>query len=147
MSNWLQGIYEDSWQAVETFFNSGMSSSSLAFNLRNSTSSITNGTKRVKVIDFGSQVESQELMLFIALMPGADRNVGIRVQLHPIDKEYLPSNVKLVLLSELGEIIQEVQGNVEDNYVQLKLFEGEVGEYFNIQVILNSYEAIEKFVI
>ncbi len=165
LSAWLQGIHEASWQAIETFFSSN--TSSLAFNFRNSTSLNPTSIKRAKIIDLGPQpksqtidsqtidsqtidsqtTNSQKVILLVALIPGADRQIGIRIQLHPQDNEYLPNNIKLVLLSELGEIIQEVRSRVEDNYVQLKLFEGEVGECFNIQVILNGYQVTEKFAI
>ena len=190
LSAWLQGIYEASWQAIETFLESN--TSNLAFNFRSTTSSSATSIKRAKVIDLGLQaesqklksqklepqklepqklepqklksqklepqklepqklepqkLESQKLIILVALMPGANQQIGIRVQLHPIDHECLPDNIKLVLLSELGEIIQEVQAKVEDNYVQLKLFEGEVGERFNLQITLNSYQVTESFVI
>ena len=160
LSAWLQGIYEDSWQAIETLLN--LNNNTLAFNFRSSTSSITTNIKRAKVIDFSSsiksqgiesqkvesqEVESQKFIVLVALTPGANQHTGIRVQLHPIDEKYLPNNIKLILLSESGEIIQEVQAKVEDNYIQLKLFEGEVGEFFNIKVVLNTYEVMESFVI
>ena len=73
--------------------------------------------------------------------------MGIRIQLHPINNEHLPLNIKLVLLSESAEVIQEVQSRFQDNYVQLKLFEGEIGECFSIQVILDSYQVTELFII
>ena len=95
----------------------------------------------------GAEIESQKVVLLVALIPEANQQVSIRVQLHPIDNEYLPNNIKLVLLSSEEEIIQEVQARVEDNYVQLKLFEGEVGEYFSIQVIRDGYRITENFVI
>ena len=150
LSAWLQGIYEASWQTIETFLNPNINA--LAFNFRNSTSSIPSSIKRAKVIDFGLQAESgkvksERVILLVALMPGANQNTGIRVQLHPIDDEYLPKNIKLVLLSDSEEIIQEVQAKAEDNYIQLKLFEGEVGEIFNLQVTLNSHQVTESFVI
>ncbi|MBR8836495.1 MAG: DUF1822 family protein [Stigonema ocellatum SAG 48.90 = DSM 106950] len=144
LSNWLLCIYDASWQAIETFFNS--SSSSLAFNFRSSASLSTTSIKRAKMIDLGAEIESQKVVLLVALIPD-NQLVSIRVQLHPIGNEYLPNNIKLVLLSSGEEIIQEVQARVQDNYVQLKLFEGEVGECFSIQVILNDYQMIENFVI
>lgn len=145
LSHWLTCIYDASWQTIETFFNS--TSSSLAFNFRSSTSLSTASIKRAKVIDLGAEIESQKLMLLVALSPLANQQVSIRVQLHPIGDEYLPNNIKLVLLSSEGDIIQEVQTRDQDNYVQLKLFEGEVGECFSVQVILDGYQMTENFVI
>ena len=119
LSHWLTGIYDASWQAIETFFNS--TSSSLAFNFRSSASLSTASRKRAKVIDLGAEIESQKVMLLVALIPVANQQVSIRVQLHPIGDEYLPNNIKLVLLSSERDIIQEVQARDQDNYVQLKL--------------------------
>ncbi len=145
LSNWLTGIYDASWQVIETFFNS--TSTSLAFNFRSSATLSTASIKRAKVIDLGAEIESQKVMLLVALIPFANQQVSIRVQLHPVGDEYLPNNIKLVLLSSKEDLIQEVQARVQDNYVQLKLFEGEVGEGFSIQVILDSYQMTENFVI
>ncbi|MEH1840037.1 MAG: DUF1822 family protein [Nostoc sp.] len=55
--------------------------------------------------------------------------------------------MKLVLFSVQGEILQEVQGRIQDSYVQLKLFDGEVGECFSIQINLNNYQITENFII
>lgn len=145
LSAWVQGIYEASWQGIETFFNSN--TDSLAFNFRSSPSLNAESIKRAKTIELGAQAESQKVALLVTLFPEAKQEVGIRVQLHPVDNKYLPHNIKLVLLSELGEIIQEVQARVEDSYIQLKLFEGEVGECFKIQVILDRHQVTENFVI
>ncbi|WP_016875755.1 DUF1822 family protein [Chlorogloeopsis fritschii PCC 9212] len=58
----------------------------------------------------------------IAIAPLPEQKVEILVQLHPVgEKAYLPSNHRLKLLSELGEIIQEVISRSNDNYIQLKL--------------------------
>ena len=145
LSHWLLNIYDASWQAIETFFSS--TSSSLAFNFRSSPSLSTASKKRAKVIDLGAEIKSQKVILLVALIPLANQQMSIRVQLHPIVDEYLPNKIKLVLLSSEEGIIQEVQTRDQDNYVQLKLFEGEVGESFSVQVIFDSDQSIENFVI
>lgn len=140
---WLQGIYESSWQAIETF---NSNTNSLAFNFRSSTQLRPVKMERAKIIDLGGEA-SQKVVLVVALIPSADQVISIRVQLHPLDDEYLPSTIKLVLLAESGEMIQEVQARVQDNYMQLKLFEVDPGESFSIQVVLDSYEFKENFFI
>ena len=140
---WLQGIYESSWQAIETF---NSNTNSLAFNFRSSTQLRPVKMERAKIIDLGGEA-SQKVVLVVALIPSADQVISIRVQLHPLDDEYLPSTIKLGLLAESGEMIQEVQARVQDNYMQLKLFEVDPGESFSIQVVLDSYEFKENFFI
>ncbi|MBD2771825.1 DUF1822 family protein [Iningainema tapete] len=145
LSRWLENIYETSWQAIETFLDSN--TSSLAFNFRSSSAFSVNSIKRAKLIDLGMEIDSQKVVLLVALLPEANQ-FGVRVQLHPTGGEnYLPTNIKLVLLSSDGEIIQEVQARVQDNYIQLKRFDVEVGECFSIQVAVDSFQITEDFVI
>ncbi|MBP5976997.1 DUF1822 family protein [Brasilonema sp. CT11] len=146
LSRWLEGIYDTAWEAIETFLPSN--SSSLAFNFRSSSGLGVGSIKRAKLIDLGMEIESQKVVLLVALIPESSQQVSIRVQLHPANGEsYLPVNMKLALLLESGEIIQEVQAREQDNYVQLKRFDGEVGECFSIQVALDSCQVTENFVI
>lgn len=145
-SRWLEQIYDASWQAIETFFEPN--SSSLAFNFRTSSGLNATAIKRAKLIDLGIEIEAQKVILLIALIPEANQQVSIRVQLHPASNQpYLPANIKLVLLADQGEILQQVQARVQDIYVQLKLFDGEVGECFSIQIDLNNYQITENFII
>jgi hypothetical protein len=146
LSRWLEGIYDNAWETIETFllFNSN----SLAFNFRSSSGLSVGSIKRAKLIDLGMEIESQKVVLLVALIPEDSQQVSIRVQLHPANGEsYLPVNIKLALLLESGEIIQEVQAREQDNYVQLKRFDGEVGECFSIQVAFDSCQITENFVI
>jgi hypothetical protein len=146
LSRWLEGIYDNAWEAIETFFEPN--SSSLAFNFRSSSGLSVGSIKRAKLIDLGMEIESQKVVLLVALIPEDSQQVSIRVQLHPANGEsYLPVNIKLALLLESGEIIQEVQAREQDNYVQLKRFDGEVGECFSIQVAFDSCQITENFVI
>ena len=138
---WLQGIYEASWQAIETF---NSNNSNKAFNFRNNIQLVAAKMRRIKIIELGGEADSQKFVLLMALTPFANQVLSIRVQLHPFNDEYLP-NIKLVLLSESREIIQEVQARIEDNYIQLKLFEVEMGERFSIDVVLESYQFEENF--
>jgi hypothetical protein len=146
LSRWLEQIYDTSWQAIETFFEPN--SISLAFNFRSSSNINNATTKRAKLIDLGMEIDAQKVILLVALIPEANQKVSIRVQLHPTDNQsYLPANIKLVLLSEQGDIIQQVQARTQDIYIQLKLFDGEVGEGFSIQVALDKYQITENFMI
>ncbi|MFL9454201.1 DUF1822 family protein [Tolypothrix bouteillei VB521301_2] len=146
LSRWLEGIYDTAWEAIEAFLQPN--SNSQAFNFRSPSGIGVASVKRAKLIDIQMDIESQKMVLLVALVPDTNQQVGIRVQLHPTSSEfYLPVNIKLGLLSESGEIIQEVQAREQDNYVQLKLFEGEVGECFRIQVALNDRQVTENFVI
>ena len=145
LSRWLEGLYDNAWETIEAFF--PPNSSSLAFNFRSTSGLSTGSIQKAKLIDLAMELDSHKVVLLVALLPEVNQQVGIRVQLHPARVEHLPANIKLVLLSTEGDIIQEVQTRVQDNYVQLKRFDGEVGESFSIQVALNDYQITENFVI
>ncbi|MGB6301824.1 MAG: DUF1822 family protein [Rivularia sp. (in: cyanobacteria)] len=145
LSAWLQNIYEDSWQAINTFFN--LDNRSLAFNLRNSASSSADNKLRAKVIDLGTETQPQRIVIVVGAIPSANQKMSIDIKLLPFNDKYLPSNIKLALLSDSAEILQEVQTRTQDNSVQLPLFEGETGEYFSIRVIGDSNQIVENFMI
>ena len=145
LSNWLQGIYEASWQAIDTLINSN--SSNLAFSFRSNIHLGAVKMERAKIIELGGKAKSQKVVLILKLTPSDNQNFRIRVQLHPLENEHLPSSIKLVLLTDSEEMIQEVQARIQDNYVQLKLFEVETGESFSLKVDLEGYEFREHFII
>lgn len=144
LSAWLQGIYEASWQAIETF---NLNTSNKAFNFRSNIQLAAAKMRRIKIIELGGEADSQKFCLLMALTPLANQAVGIRVQLHPCDDRYLSNSLKLVLFAESGEMIQEVKARIQDNYIQLKLFEVEIGERFSIDVVLDSYQFKENFLL
>lgn len=103
---------------------------------------------RAKIIDLVLQLGNQTVVLLIAIAPFVEKKVEILVQLHPMsEKTYLPSNLRLILQVESGEIIQEVVSRSNHNFIQLKRFRGNSGEGFNIQVSDGNLTIKETFVI
>jgi hypothetical protein len=145
LSQWLQNRFELGWQALEALL--GISEN-LAFSFR-SASALREGkasVKGAKLIDLGLQLGSQAVVLLMAITQETEQEVGIQVQLHPREA-YLPPSLRLILLSESGETLQEVQSRRYDNYIQLKCFQGLPGESFNIQVAFGEISVTETFVI
>lgn len=146
LSQWFENLFEAGWQSLETLL--GTNQENLAFRLRSAFQLTAPFVKRAKLIDLGLQLGSQSVALLVAIAPEADRKVGILVQVHPVGGEtYLPSNLRLILLSESGVTLQEVQSRTQDNYIQLKRFRGLAGECFNIQVAFGDASVTETFVI
>ncbi|MBD2778924.1 DUF1822 family protein [Iningainema tapete] len=152
LSQWFDNLFESSWMALEEIFG-GMEQK---FALRNVSLKREVSVARAKIIDLGLQLGNQSVVLLVAIAQGAaepsapysEQKVEILVQLHPIDGQtYLPSNLKLNLLSESGEIMQEVKSRSNDNFIQLKRFRGYSGECFNIQVSYGDFTIKETFVI
>ncbi|MFB2980019.1 DUF1822 family protein [Microseira sp. BLCC-F43] len=146
LSQWLENIFEIGWQSIETIL--GAEQQNLAFSLRSNSHSLNSSIKRAKLIDLGLQLGNLSLALLVAITPETEQKVGILVQLHPIPGEtYLPPNLKLSMLSESGEILQEVESRSVDNYIQLKRFRGLPGESFAIQLTFGEASVTEDFVI
>lgn len=146
LSQWLENIFEAGWHSIETIL--GSEQQNLAFSLRSNSNSIESSIKRAKLIDLGLQLGNRSLALLVAITPETEQKVGILVQLHPMEGEtYLPPNLKLSMLSESGEILQEVESRSVDNYIQLKRFRGLPGEIFAIQLTFGEASVTENFAI
>lgn len=101
-----------------------------------------------KLVDLGLQLGSQAVALLVALWPEAEQKVGVLMQVHPTGEEItLPPHLRLVMLSESGETLQEVIARSGDNYIQLKRVWGQPGERFSIMVALDDISIKEDFVI
>lgn len=147
LSRWFQNIFEPGWQSTEAFF--GREQNNLASSFRSSSQLDTTSVKRAKLINLGLQLASQSIALIVIVTKEAQQEeVTIRVQVHPGGGEtYLPANIRLVLLLESGEILDEAKSRSLDNFIQLNRFEGVIGECFNILVASSEASVIESFVI
>ncbi|MCC5632961.1 DUF1822 family protein [Nostoc sphaeroides CHAB 2801] len=145
LNQWFENLFENSWMPLEEVFGS---INEKKFALRSISSKPEANVARAKIIDLGVQVGNQSVVLLIAIAPYSEDKVEILVQLHPMgEKTYLPSNLRMNLLSESGENIQEVVSRSNDNFIQLKRFRGYSGEGFNIQVSNGDFTIKEAFVI
>lgn len=145
LSLWLQNIFESGWQSIDTLLNTEQKT--LAFQFRNDAVLSQVPVKGAKLIDLGMELKGASVMLLVGITQEIDEKVGIRVQLYPGNGEtYLPANIKLSLLSELGVMLQEVRSRSHDNYIQLKRFKAPQGKPFSIQVALGNVSIKEDFV-
>ena len=139
LSWWLQDIFDESWLTIEELINP---QGNLAF----STRSIAPGIRKGKLIDMGVQLDNLTVVLLINIIEGTDEKLGVLVQLHPAGGERnLPANLKLSLLSKAGKTLNEVSSRIQDNYIQLKPFRGEVGTFFTIEISLGDIKVNESF--
>jgi hypothetical protein len=138
LSNWLYNVFTDTWESVETLLGSHPD---LAFSFRQTNEA---AVRRVKEINLPS---GEAVVLMLTLTTEADDRVGIRVQLHPLERDsYLPENVRLTLLSAAGEVVQSVQAREQDDSIQLKRFKCALNTQFSLQVMLNDFSWREEFV-
>ncbi len=142
LSQWFEHIFTDNWQTVEALL---ATRENLAFSLRSTSRLGEASVQRAKLIDLGLQLANQSVALLVAIAPDAAK-VTILVQLHPTNADYLPPDIKLILLSD-GSTLQSVQSRTQDHYIQLKRFRVNPGECFNIQVAFGNVTVTESFTI
>lgn len=147
LGKWLQNLFEAGWQPLEALLGT-MQSEHLTLSLRSAPSLSKASARGAKLINLGLQLESQFLVLLVAIASEADRKVSVLVQVHPTQGEiYLPPRIELSLISESGATLQMVQSRSQDNYIQLKRFRGDLGESFDVQVAFGKVSVTENFII
>lgn len=144
LSHWWQNFFTGGWQPLDSLLHP----QHLAFQFRHETDANTIRVQGAKLIDLGMQLEGVKVVLLVALTLESDRKVSIRVQLHPASGQtYLPANLKLILLSQAGTMLQEVQSRNLDRLIQLKRFKSPLGKSFGIEVALGNVNIREDFVL
>jgi hypothetical protein len=134
--NLLQSTQDDAtlWTAVESLW-------------RLDPGNLAAGVRQVKLMDLGMQVGGQPITLVVAVVQKVDQTVGVRLQVYPASEaEFLPPNLKLVLLDYTGQVVREVVARQSDIYMQLK-FSGASGEEFSVSVELGTTRITEDFII
>jgi hypothetical protein len=146
LSKWFQNVFEAGWHSFDSLVSSQQNT--LAVQFRNDATLNEVRVKGAKLIDLGMQLRNTAVVLLIGLTSEIDEKVSIRVQLHPANEEvYLPPDLKLLLLSGSGNILQEVQSRSHDNFIQLKKFKSPPGKNFSLQVTLGDISIKEDFML
>ncbi|MBD2771003.1 DUF1822 family protein [Iningainema tapete] len=111
------------------------------------------GRQRAKLIDLGMQLDGNPVALIVAVMPRADRKISVFLQVQPTKAQTnLPPGLKLGLLSELDEIIREIEarsdatGQGKDDSIQLA-FNCSPGNNFRVKITCNNVSFTESFAI
>ncbi len=144
LSQWFENMFDAGWQSLEALFSTDVER--LSFGLRRNFNLRSPALQGAKMIDLGLQLGSRSVVLLIAIAPDIDDKISILVHVHPANGEnYLLPETRLVLLSDSGVVLQEVQSRSQDNYIQLKHFRGNYGECFSIQVAASGVSVTETF--
>jgi len=151
LRDWLRGLFEESWQAIDRLLDFPQSPGEFAF--RGSHFSETIPTQNIPVIRRGKVLESSleyhqdKIALVIGLTPTDSPQVNVTIEVSAVKPQTkLPENLKLMLLDETGEIVMQAQANQSQKTETIKLlFSGELGDRFIVQVILNEVSFTEVF--
>ncbi|MGF1674459.1 MAG: DUF1822 family protein [Rivularia sp. (in: cyanobacteria)] len=152
LSQWLQGVIDEGWQAIDSISNPELN---LAFSTRN----LDKYTKGAKIIDLSIDLGNNKVALLLNVSSETfsvvdssikrdenEEKIKVVAQLYPMDEErFLPQDIKLILLSKSGKVLQEVTSRIQDNYIQLKAFKGESGKKFSIQISFGNTIIKEDF--
>ncbi|MEY3870713.1 MAG: hypothetical protein RLZZ338_4607 [Cyanobacteriota bacterium] len=102
---------------------------------------------RGRVIDLGIQLVNHPVALILHFTKESENKRNILLQVHPGGgKTYLPPEVELIVLDDMGEVFLEAKSRQADNWIQLE-FRGEPGERFSVKVALGDASIVENFVI
>ncbi|MDJ0704309.1 MAG: DUF1822 family protein [Leptolyngbyaceae cyanobacterium MO_188.B28] len=147
LGQWLQQAYDPAWSPIEGLL--GGRHSLFSPRLRSMLQLRGEGlVRRFKPIRLGTQTDSPEVALLVAISAKANQKVEIRVQVHPLEDDImLPANLQLRLINNSGETLRLVQSQQQDNFIQLPRFRGEPKERFSLQVVLDDINVTEEFVI
>lgn len=140
LGQWMQHIFEAGWQAIADVLNP-QQQANLALGFRNAS------VGRAKLIHLGTQPDSQIVALRVTLKPEDDEKIALDVAVYPTGKKiYLPENLKLILLSPSGEVLDEYPASREKESLDVSL-SGKPGEVFRVKISLGDLSIAEEFVI
>jgi hypothetical protein len=142
LRQWLEGIFNEDWQPTGLV---------LASNLRSMTrlglDTETSSVNRAKVIDLGTHLAPQAVVLVVELTPPTTESVDIHLRVYPDgDSIHLPPNLQLIILDEAGTACMEAQARSADNWMQLE-FSCQHEETFRVRVVLGEISVTEEFVV
>jgi hypothetical protein len=142
LKQWFEKSFEPGWQPIETLLDT--QPTHLACSLRSTPAA---SVLRGKLIDLEIQHQGQAVVLVVALTPLQEPEMEITVEVHPQSgQNYLPPNLQLKVLDNLGEAVMEAIARSANSYIQLH-FSGVVRERFSVNVALGDVSVIENFVI
>ena len=168
LGDWLKNVAETGWQKLDegkqnledlifpdenpNFAFRGGGNSRVESAAHGSQSSVNRfpeaDVTRAKLIDLGMRLGRTSVALLVAIAQEDDRTLRVHIQLYPaIGERYLPTNIKLSLISDTGENLTDSQSRIQDKCILLKDFHVEPGESFSIRVALNDFSITEKFVV
>lgn len=145
LGRWLQNSFESGWQTVESLLSP--SDLQLAYSFRGDLESANSeaAIRRAKVVNLGIQTATQPLVLIVEIISEAE-GTNVCLQVHPSGSQYLPADIRLAVLDNVGTTFLEAISRATDNYIQL-VFSGNRGETFSVQVSLENSSITENFVI
>ncbi|MGL4503305.1 MAG: DUF1822 family protein, partial [Planktothrix sp.] len=146
LENQLNQAIEAGWQTIDELF--GMRSPAFRSDLASYAKDIEPGPDLPTIQQGKSMVlGTASLALLVKLSQESEEGIDILVRVFPIQESTdLPESLKLMVLDEQGEILEEVTAGRGNNCIEQPL-SGEPGEGFVIKLELGEFIVMESFLI
>jgi hypothetical protein len=103
---------------------------------------------RSKLIDLQLDLQHHHVILLVGIIAQSERELRVLVQIHPGSGErIIPPQLQLSYLDETGASLRTVVARSNDDLIQLPPFICSIDTEFSIQIQLNNFLAIERFVV
>ncbi|MEG4251864.1 DUF1822 family protein [Microcoleus sp. AT3-A2] len=103
---------------------------------------------RAKLIDLGMRLGRTSVALLVAITEEDDRRIKVRIQLHPVvGQKFLPPELKLALVSDTGETLQQAESTAQSSLIQMKDFKVLPQTNFSVKVAIDNLSIQENFVV
>lgn len=141
-TQWFKRNFEAGWYSIEALIANQLLQPS--YSLRQSYSPESNDfAEGIKILNLGLESDNQ-VALIIKVFPKQKTKATVRIQLQSVNsKNYLPTNIKLSLLSQSNQILQQVQAEEQDRLIQIQKFTCEQGIVIQIQITLDNLTVTE----
>jgi Protein of unknown function (DUF1822) len=157
LSKFLAGMLGIGWEPINKSIeiNPIDTAADREFALRNASVSQLNspsydsiqGFTASKTINLRAKIASIPLILLIGLIQESDGQIKVKIRLHSGGGvTVLPANIELILQTQNGDRLSQVQYPRAMNFIQLQSFKLQPGTAFKIQVALGADNFIESFV-
>lgn len=145
LRQWSQAVAGSGWRSLEDLFNP--TSDQIAYSVRNLSTQFIQGFNAGKLINLGIQVGHQVVLLLVGISLEADNRLKVAVRLCAGNaQESLPAGIRLILRSETGTVLSEVQEMIVTDYLQLLPFKADSGTRFSVQIQFDDATMTEYFV-
>ena len=144
LSQWTNQIFDQAWQSIESVMGA---EPELGFGFRKSSEGEVQQFRRIKMIRSQSETLDGQVLLMLNLGIEPDGKMGVQVSVLPIDRTRpLPPRLQLTMISSAGAVVQAVQSQSADQYIQLKFFKCVPGTRFGLVIAIDDASVTEQFV-
>lgn len=143
LSDWLEGKVAGCWQSLERLLGAREDLAWAAATRGLEPTAI----RQAKLLDLDMVLGDRQAVLLVAsIRDGADGRASARVRLLPGEGDrFLPENLRLQMLDEVGTLLQDVRARDCENFIQLRRFCGHSGDRFSICIGLGRVTVAEEF--